>query len=45
MLYLEVREEDWRMSIQNDCWIREQALQHGMIEPFSEKQVREGVTS
>jgi len=33
------------MSIQNDRWIREQALQHGMIEPFSEKQVREGVIS
>src|SRR5438477_4344017 len=33
------------MSIQNDCWIREQALKHGMIDPFSEKQVREGVVS
>jgi len=35
----------FRMSIQSDRWIREQALQHGMIEPFSEKQVREGVIS
>ena len=33
------------MSIKSDRWIREQALQHGMIEPFSEKQVREGVIS
>jgi dCTP deaminase len=32
------------MSIQSDRWIREQALK-GMIEPFSEKQVREGVIS
>jgi len=27
------------MSIQSDRWIREQAIQHRMIEPFSEKQV------
>ena len=33
------------MSIQSDRWIREQALKHRMIEPFSEKQVREGVIS
>ena len=33
------------MSIQSDRWIREQALNHGMIEPFSEKQIREGVVS
>ena len=33
------------MSIQSDRWIREQALKHRMIEPFSEKQVREGVVS
>jgi dCTP deaminase len=32
------------MSIKSDRWIREQA-QKGMIEPFSEKQVREGVVS
>jgi dCTP deaminase len=30
------------MSIQSDRWIREQAVKHRMIEPFSEKQVREG---
>src|SRR5271157_3075205 len=33
------------MSIQSDRWIREQAIKHKMIEPFSEKQVREGVIS
>ena len=33
------------MAIKSDTWIREQALQHGMIAPFSEKQVREGVIS
>src|SRR5271168_2014817 len=34
-----------KMSIKSDRWIREQALLHGMIQPFSEKQVREGVIS
>src|SRR5487761_1336811 len=34
-----------RMSIKSDRWIREKALQHAMIQPFSEKQVREGVIS
>ena len=33
------------MSIQSDRWIREQAIQHKMIEPFSEKQVAKGVIS
>jgi deoxycytidine triphosphate deaminase len=33
------------MSIKSDRWIREQATQHGMIAPFSEKQVRAGVVS
>src|ERR1700748_3017759 len=33
------------MAIKSDMWIREQALQHRMIAPFSEKQVREGVIS
>jgi len=33
------------LAIKSDRWIREQALQHGMISPFSEKQVREGVIS
>lgn len=38
-------DEGPRMSIKSDRWIREQALQHKMIAPFSEKQVREGVIS
>lgn len=33
------------MSIKADRWIREQALNHQMIVPFSEKQVRDGVIS
>ena len=30
------------MGIKNDRWIVQQARDHGMIEPFAEKQVREG---
>ena len=33
------------MSIKSDRWIREQAIEHDMISPFSEKQVRAGVIS
>lgn len=33
------------MPIMPDSWIREQATQHGMIEPFVEAQKREGVIS
>jgi dCTP deaminase len=33
------------MSLQSDRWIREQARTRGMIDPFSEKQVRDGVVS
>ena len=33
------------MSLKSDRWIRQQAQQHDMINPFSEKQVREGVIS
>ena len=33
------------MSIKSDRWIRKMAIEHGMIEPFEEKQVREGVIS
>src|SRR3984885_14075741 len=33
------------MSIKSDKWIRTQAQENKMIEPFSEKQVREGVIS
>ncbi len=32
-------------SIKSDRWIRKMALEHGMIEPFEERQVREGVVS
>jgi dCTP deaminase len=31
--------------IKSDKWIRRTAMEHGMINPFSEKQVREGVIS
>ena len=33
------------MGLKPDHWIRRMALEHGMIEPFEEKQVREGVIS
>src|SRR5260221_12663158 len=31
--------------IKSDKWIRTMALEHGMIEPFEDRQVREGVVS
>src|SRR5574339_165130 len=31
--------------IKSDAWIRKMALEHGMIEPFEDRQVREGVVS
>ncbi len=33
------------MPVKNDRWIRKMALEHDMIRPFEEKQVREGVIS
>lgn len=33
------------MSIKSDRWIRQMALERGMIEPFEERQVSEGVIS
>ncbi len=33
------------MSVKNDRWIRNMALEHEMIKPFVENQVREGVIS
>jgi dCTP deaminase len=33
------------MSIQSDGWIREQVIERRMIEPFSEKQIADGVIS
>ena len=36
---------DFPMSIQNDRWITQMAKEHGMIEPFEDRQVRQGVIS
>ena len=33
------------MSVQPDHWIRKMCREHGMIEPYEEKQVRQGVIS
>ena len=33
------------MSVKSDRWIRKMAVEHRMIEPFADKQVREGVIS
>jgi dCTP deaminase len=33
------------MAIKSDHWIRRMALEHGMIEPFEDRQVRAGVIS
>ena len=33
------------MAIKADRWIRRMALEHGMIEPFEDRQVRQGVVS
>jgi dCTP deaminase len=33
------------MAIKSDRWIRKMALEHGMIEPFADRQVRQGVVS
>ena len=33
------------MAIKADRWIRKMALEHGMIEPFEDRQVRQGVIS
>jgi len=33
------------MAIKADRWIKRMALEHGMIEPFEDRQVREGVIS
>lgn len=33
------------MGVKNDRWIRKMAREHGMIEPFVESQVRDGVIS
>jgi dCTP deaminase len=33
------------MSIKSDKWIKRMALEHGMIEPFEDRQVRAGIVS
>src|SRR3712207_9092033 len=33
------------MSLMSDRWIRRMAAEHGMIEPFEDRQVRQGVIS
>ncbi len=33
------------MTVKADRWIKRMALEHGMIEPFEERQVRQGVVS
>ncbi len=33
------------MSVRPDTWIRQMAREHGMIEPFEDRQVREGTVS
>ena len=33
------------MSVKPDSWIRKMALEHKMIEPFDDRQVRDGVIS
>lgn len=33
------------MAIKSDRWIKRMALEHGMIEPFEDRQVRQGVIS
>jgi dCTP deaminase len=37
--------QDHMPSIKADRWIRKMALEHGMIEPFEDRQVRDGVIS
>src|SRR5260370_17115456 len=37
-------QEAW-MSVKPDRWIRRMALEHKMIEPFTDRQMREGVIS
>ena len=33
------------MSVKSDRWIKRMALEHGMISPFEDRQVRQGVVS
>jgi dCTP deaminase len=40
-----IDEKEGNMGLKPDHWIRNMAQEHGMIEPFVEKQVRDGVIS
>src|SRR3979411_3494410 len=42
--YRAATEEVW-MAVKADRWIRRMSLEHKMIEPFTDRQVREGVIS
>ncbi len=42
---MKATEEVSVLGVKNDRWIREMALNHGMIEPFEERLVRKGVIS
>jgi dCTP deaminase len=39
------REERWRSVIKSDRWIKQMALEQGMIKPFEDRQVRQGMIS
>jgi dCTP deaminase len=39
------KEPSKKMAIKSDRWIRRMAQEHGMINPFNDRQVREGVIS
>jgi len=41
----EAQKQEQHMTIKSDRWIKQMALEHGMIAPFEEKQMREGVVS
>jgi dCTP deaminase len=43
-ILLQKLEEEW-MSVKPDRWIRRMALEHKMIEPFTDRQMRDGVIS
>ena len=37
-------EQDTRMALKSDTWIRKMARSHGMIRPFAPRQVRKGIS-
>ena len=38
-------QEEYSMGLKPDHWIRKMAMEKGMIEPFADSQVRDGVIS